>query len=98
MTNETRNPSLRRIARGCDHVETRQGERVMAMSIAQGKYFAMEGTGARIWELLAEPTTEAALHADLCEIYDVPTDQCLDDLRAFLQDLEDHGLIVVADP
>ncbi|MEM9043951.1 MAG: PqqD family peptide modification chaperone [Pseudomonadota bacterium] len=83
-----------RLTRGTDHVETRHGDRVMAMSIAQGKYFAIEGTGARIWELLSTPKSEAELVEILCEDYNVTPEQCLGDLRAFIQDLKDHDLVV----
>ncbi|MEM9098306.1 MAG: PqqD family peptide modification chaperone [Pseudomonadota bacterium] len=86
--------SQRRFGRGSDHVETRYGDRVMAMSAVHGKYFAMEGTGARIWDLLAEPKTEEELVTSLCADYDVTPDQCLADLRSFVQDLEDHGLVI----
>ncbi|MEM8793226.1 MAG: PqqD family peptide modification chaperone [Pseudomonadota bacterium] len=83
----------RLIVRGREHVETRVGDRVMAMSLDEGKYFAMQSTGGRIWDLLEAPKSEAELVEALCAEYDVAPAQCLRDLRAFLNDLRDHGLI-----
>lgn len=69
----------------------------MAMSLKRGKYFAVEGTGARIWDLLRDPKTESELVETLTAEYDVTPADCRRDLRAFLRDLEDYGLIRPAD-
>ncbi|MBY8976572.1 PqqD family protein [Rhodobacteraceae bacterium NNCM2] len=82
------------LSRGSDHVETFQNGQTLAMSLKHGKYFAMKGTAQRIWELLETPCTEADLTARLCAEYDISPSQCAADLRPFLSELLEFGLIV----
>jgi hypothetical protein len=81
------------VQRGTECVEARMGEQTVMMSIAQGKYFAVEETAQRIWELIGEPTPARDLSAALQAEYDVTADQCEAELLAFLSDLKASGLI-----
>lgn len=82
------------LSRGTEHVETFQNDQTLAMSIKHGKYFAMQGTAQRIWELLEAPKSEQALFAELAEEYSIPQGQCAEDVRPFLAELRQFGLIV----
>ena len=68
---------------------------LLMMSIGQGKYYGLEGTGSHIWELLETPTTEDAIVAALTRDYDVDAETCATEVAAFLQALVDRGLLVV---
>lgn len=85
------------IGRGTEHVETRVGEQVMMMSIAQGKYYALEASAQRIWDLIETPRTLGALVDELVAEYDVARETCAREVRAFVADLLANGL-VVTDP
>jgi hypothetical protein len=49
------------IQRASDMPAARLGDELWMMSLARGQYFRLNAVGTRIWELLAEPTTDAAL-------------------------------------
>jgi hypothetical protein len=67
------------------------GQTVM-MSIPRGKYFAIDGTGQRIWECLAEPASIGEIVDRLVQEYDVERDQCETEVIAFVGDLIESGL------
>lgn len=81
------------LRRGTAHVETRVGAQTMMMSIEQGKYYAIEASAQRIWDLIETPRTFADLVDALVAEYDVPRAQCAEDTRAFITRLCDNGLI-----
>ena len=83
------------IARGSDHVETTVADQTMMMSIAKGKYYALEGTARRIWEHLEQPKTLQALVDGLVAEYGIAPDQCMAEVRVFVADLMENGLAVV---
>ena len=69
------------------------GSAVM-MDIMSGKYYNLGSVGGRIWELLEEPTSVAALVEKLTAEYDVSAQQCRADIEPFLNTLLDRGLLV----
>ena len=84
--------------RGKEHVETEMNGQVLMMSLDQGKYFALDNTGRRIWELLAEPTPLDRIVTILTEEYDVDAERCSEEVLAFAERLLKNGLIVATDP
>ena len=86
-----------RVQRGADHVETQVGDQTMMMSISQGRYFAVDDTGQRIWSMLSEPRTIGDIIDALCVEYDVPRDVCMAETLEFLVNLRGHGLVVEAE-
>ena len=82
------------IGRGSDHVETKVGDQTMMMSVSQGKYFALEETAQRIWELIEEPRSVGQIVEALVAEYDVPEQQCAAEVEGFLADLLGNGLAV----
>ena len=73
-----------------------EGE-VVVLNVKDGVYYGLDGVGARVWELLAEPRTLAGILADLLERYEVDAERCEQDVRALLLDLEQRGLVEFAD-
>jgi len=86
-THFTRNPDL--IAADMD------GDLVM-MSIDLGEYFGITGVGTRIWELLAQPTTVIDISRVICSECAVEEATCQADVRAFVEDLIQLGLVSTA--
>ncbi|MFC9707574.1 lasso peptide biosynthesis PqqD family chaperone [Paenibacillus sp. NPDC056933] len=70
------------------------GEKVM-MSIHTGKYYNLGSTGGRIWDLLSEEQTLAALVEVLASEYDIEPAVCQDQVVQFLEHLTQEGLIEV---
>ena len=71
------------------------GSAVM-MDIMTGKYYNLGEVGGRIWELLEEPMTLAALVEKLTDEYDVSAEQCRTDILPFLDTLLERGLLLEA--
>ena len=69
------------------------GSAVM-MDIMTGKYYNLGEVGGRIWELIEEPMTVAALVQKLTAEYDVSAAQCRADILPFLGKLLERGLVV----
>ena len=71
------------------------GSAVM-MDIMTGKYYNLGQVGGRIWELLEEPMTVAALVKKLTDEYDVSAQQCRSDIEPFLNTMLSRGLLLEA--
>jgi PqqD family protein of HPr-rel-A system len=69
-----------------------QGE-VVLLDVRRGKYFALNPTGAAIWDLLAEPRSLAELRTALLEHFEVDSETLSTDLSDLLDELRRHGLI-----
>jgi hypothetical protein len=85
------------VSRGSDHVETQLSGDTVMMSISRGKYFAVGGTGQRIWECMSEPLSIGEIVSRLVAEYDVDRDRCEAEVLAFVGTLIDNGLTVECD-
>ena len=54
--------------------------------------YTLNGTGCRLWDLIALPRTEDELAGALVEQYRIPGEIALHDVRAFLDDMLRMGL------
>ena len=61
-----------------------------------GVYYGLDPTGARIWNLLREPSTIEELCDILVGEFDVDRSTLESDVRAFVGDLADQGLVEIA--
>ncbi|HEU4936216.1 MAG TPA: PqqD family protein, partial [Vicinamibacterales bacterium] len=66
------------------------------VNFANGVYYGLDPTGARIWKLLAATTTVEELCNSLGDIYDVERARLESDVQAFVADLARHGLVEIA--
>ena len=69
------------------------GSAVM-MDIMTGKYYNLGEVGGRIWEMLEEPISLAALVQKLTAEYDVSAERCRSDILPFLDTLIERGLLI----
>ncbi len=80
--------------RRLDHVvSTGEGDRTVLLDPVRGEYFGLDEVGTRIWELLPEHPTAAALADRLFEEYDAPRERLEADAAALLGELAGHGLV-----
>ena len=71
-------------------------EEVVILNPADGIYYGLEGVGARIWELVADPISVRDLHRTLIAEYEVDGDRLEADLLKLLGSLAEQGLLRVA--
>jgi hypothetical protein len=83
----------KRIQRTGDTLGASLGESLLMMSVEKGQYFSLNGVGARIWELIENPTTQAALVQQLVTEYEVTSEVCAAQVAAFLAALRQRDLL-----
>jgi hypothetical protein len=88
------NPAARFQPRDDLLTATVNGE-IMLLDIEAGRYFAMDRTGTRVFDLLKEQPSVEAVIAVLCREYDVEEAICRRDVEAYVQTLLDRHLVVV---
>lgn len=69
------------------------GDEAVLLDLAGERYFGLNRVGARIWQLMEQPTPLRALHAELCVEFDAPAERIERDLLALMARLQDAGLI-----
>lgn len=77
-----------------DMVATEMDGDFVMMNIATGEYYSIRGSGARIWELASTPVSEAELVKTICDEFNVEEAVCITDVRRFLAELLESGLIL----
>lgn len=83
------------IARNPDLISTDMDGDTVMMSIERGEYFGIGGVGSRVWEILAEPKTLAAIIETICAEYEVDPTTCQTDMHKFVGELLKGGLVSV---
>ena len=85
------------VARNEEPVAVEVDRTIVMMSIEQGMYFGLEGTGPRIWALLERPRSATQLCEALLNEFEIEPDVCHREVLGFLEELRDAQLIVVYD-
>ncbi len=70
------------------------GESVL-LNLETEKYFGLDGTGTRMWELTTHSPSIEAAYGRLSEEFDVAPDVLRNHLAELLGQLVDHGLLKV---
>jgi hypothetical protein len=84
-----------RLFRTNDLIATDLDDETVLMSIDAGSYYGLEGSARAIWERLETPISFAELVAAMVREYRVQADVCRVDLRRFLSQMEQEGLLRV---
>jgi len=84
-----------RVRRIDNVLDTEIDDQTVMMDIEQGSYFGLNQTATQIWTLLAEPMVIGDLCDRLTEEFDVPREQCEQQVVAFLANLRDRGLVQI---
>lgn len=78
------------------HVMVRQlGDEAVILDMASGYYFGLDPVGARIWQLLSQPSSFAEIVERMAREYDVTPEQAESDLVRFVEELKANGLLCV---
>lgn len=78
-----------------DQISSDLAGETIILALNRGQYFGLDGVGARIWQLMAEPRPIDEIRDRLIREYDVPPERCQKDLLELLQEMESEGLIEV---
>ncbi|HEX6748702.1 MAG TPA: PqqD family protein [Longimicrobium sp.] len=73
-----------------------EGDRTVLLDPVQGEYFGLDEVGTRIWALLPEHPTAAALADRLFDEYDAPRETLAGDAARLLGQLAAMKLVVRA--
>lgn len=78
-----------------DQVASDLGGETVLLSMKTARYYGLADVGARIWALVQEPVSVAAICDTIASEYDVTPDRCEADVVKFLQELSEQGLVEV---
>jgi len=68
-------------------------DKVIALNLGTGQYYTMNEVGTRVWVLLEQEASNANIIEAIESDFEGPVEQITEDLAAFLEDLQDCGLI-----
>jgi hypothetical protein len=83
------------VVRSPDQISADLDGKVVLLSIENGEYYNMNEVGSRIWILLEQPRTVAALLETLLAEFEVERAQCEREAQAFLGQLLKDKLLRV---
>lgn len=75
-------------------IESSVGDETVLLNLENGTYYGLDPVGTRIWALLKEGNTPAAICPLLVAEYEVEPEVIENDLRRFLTDLKEHGIVI----
>lgn len=79
-----------------DHVLSRHaGSEAVLLNLDSEEYYGLDGVGSRLWELLVGGTTFGEVVDALSDEYDVERDVLEADLRTIVDELAEHGLVLL---
>ncbi|OLE35327.1 MAG: PqqD family protein [Bacillati bacterium ANGP1] len=80
-----------------DQVSSDLAGEAIVLSLRTAMYYGLDQVGARIWELVREPTRVADIRDAIACEYDVELERCERDVLGLLRQLATEGLIEVRD-
>jgi hypothetical protein len=80
-----------------NEVSSRVGDEAAILDLDAGVYYALDPVGARIFELLQQPTRLCDVVSTLIDEYDIDEEIAGRDLLDFVGDLHDQRLVVLTD-
>ena len=81
------------VTRGARFPISKIDDTLIAIDRQMGYCYALNATAARVWELIASPTTIAAICDTLCLEFEVDRDTCEKDVIDILFELKSVGLV-----
>jgi AAA ATPase containing von Willebrand factor type A (vWA) domain len=71
-------------------------DETLMMDMKHGQYYGLDDIGTAIWDFLETPRSFAELVRFLTAEYNGTPEVIAADVRAFLADLSDHGIVTVS--
>lgn len=76
-------------------VSSTLGDEAAVLDMNRGIYYGLDPVGTRVWKLIQEPRSVAAVRDALLAEYEVEPLRCEQDLLKLLVELRDAGLIEI---
>ncbi|MEC4803685.1 MAG: PqqD family protein [Jaaginema sp. PMC 1079.18] len=70
-------------------------DEAVLLNLESEAYFGLDAIGTRIFTLLQEKDSIAAVHQQLLQEYDVDSERLQQDLLSLIEQLVEHGLVQV---
>ena len=100
MTSPNANPAIAMssvVVATKDQVSSDLAGEAILLSLQTAMYYGLDQVGARIWELVREPTRVADIRDAIVREYEVDLERCERDVLDLLRHLAAEGLIEVKD-
>lgn len=78
-----------------DMIAAESDGEMIVLDAERGDFLQLNKTAGRIWALLEEPLTFGALCVRLADQFAVDAADCREDVRAFIGQLSQRGLVVI---
>ena len=95
MTDLIRNSSL--VQRSADQIACDMGGEVVVLDLKSGTYYGLDALGAKVWSLIEQPASLAAIRDAIMAEYEVDAETCDRDVAAFLDRMQTIGLVQISD-
>ena len=69
------------------------GGETVVLDLTSGCYYGLDEVGARVWSLIERPSALESIRDTIMAEYDVPVEQCEQDILAFVDRMRSAGLI-----
>jgi hypothetical protein len=74
------------------------GDETIIMSTLDSTIFMLNATGTAIWEAADGRTPfSRIIEENVCSAFDVPVEQATEDAQLFVNELSEHGILVVSE-
>ena len=84
----------KKLAPSSDAIASPVGDETVILQLKNGAYFGLDAVGTRIWELLKEGRSTAAICEQMGREFDVAPDVLEADVRRLLAELEANQIVV----
>ena len=74
------------------------GGEIVLLDPGEGIYFSLNEVGARVWELIEEPSSVQSICDRIVEEFEVDMQTCCDDILKVVSDLVERGLVGLVQP
>ena len=76
-----------------DVISARLGEEIVLFHLRTDRFYELNGTAARFWELLSTRCDSAQINRQLLEEFEVDPDQLADEVKGLLMALQGQDLV-----
>jgi hypothetical protein len=86
-------PQLRPLLPNPDVISARLGEEIVLVHLRTDRFYELNGTAARFWELLSTGCDSAQINRQLLEEFAVDPNQLADETKRLLMALQEQDLV-----
>jgi hypothetical protein len=76
-----------------NQVSANLSDEIVILNLTSGIYYGLDPLGAKIWDMVQQPSSVPAILEAVLAEYDVAADRCETDILALLEQLQEAGLI-----